>query len=511
MKKRFDIGRQIVQVQLLSGLNKLNENILRNYFAEFANRFLQYGPKSFPTSFNVLEPFFTFNPVNSVLQLSSEEESYIISLVDFLDFVTNKEFELDKIDFYDNIPEDIIYHFSFDSDYGEINFSNSKGKKFVIKSLSLVRQQNEVSILMQAGETYDKKESDEYFKDKSNQTISDSISPAKKALGLKLESNSEQPKVVNLEDRDDLWLHSVAILIDIETNTFDIRHVARDENISYSIYTDDFHAIFAGQEKLNEEEVSEYFQNQLKLLENYDSVFDFGKYCLALPYYVFENEEKIVDVIYETRLSDVIKGPVSKREYQFVPSKYKQFAKPLFYLESESLPVIKNGELKDDSFKINKSGYWKRLEIDEVGFDKKGREIIGKTWVERTDSYFTNPKGITKVEQTTIFDNEEAGFVYIMRQPAHEENIFKIGLTKRTSEQRSKELSNTSTIDKFFIINKYQTRNCEEAERLIHEKLEKYRLSKRREFFRCELKKILDACESITEKINKNYIDFTNL
>ena len=98
-----------------------------------------------------------------------------------------------------------------------------------------------------------------------------------------------------------------------------------------------------------------------------------------------------------------------------------------------------------------------------------------------------------------------------MRQPAHEENIFKIGLTKRTSEQRSKELSNTSTIDKFFIINKYQTRNCEEAERLIHEKLEKYRLSKRREFFRCELKKILDACESITEKINKNYIDFTNL
>lgn len=502
MKRQFDTGRQIVAVQLGNGIDKLNEKTLRNYLQDYARRFLKYGPNSFPTSFNVLEPFFVYNHPNSIIQLIDEEESYGVSLIDFLDFVTEPDFSLDKIDFYENIPENIIYHFSFTTGFDEINFSNNKGKTFVVGSLSMVRQRNEVSILMQAGESYNKEEASEYLKKHTRKTIEETISPYKKSLGLEIEDEGE-PKVINYEGRDDLWLHSVAILFDLEKKSIDIRHVARDENINYHIVTDDFNSIFSKQDSLSKEELKEYIENYLKELSNYDAVFDFGKYCLALPYYIFENEDRLVEVTYETSLNALIKGPFSKREYASVPGKYKLYAKPFYYLESSSQTVIKNAELDDDSFKIEKSGYWKRIGIDEEGFDKNGRKIIGKTWVERNDIYYSSPKGLTKVNGIDYFDTKNAGYVYVMRQPTHEENIFKVGLTKKNTEKRRKELSNTSSVDKFFVINSYYTKDCIDAEKQIHEKLKDYRLTSRREFFRCDLKIILDTCESVINKINE--------
>ena len=501
LKKQFDTGRKIVHVQLNNGLDRTNENTLRYYLMEFASRFLQYGPKSFPTSFNPLEPFFVFNHHISIIQLHPEEESYGVSLIDFLDFVTEKSFDLNKVDFFENIPENVIYHFSFSTGFDEINFSNN-GKTFLISGLSLVRQGDEASILMQAGESYDKKEADEYFKKNTRSSIEQSLNPSKKALGRHLE-NKEEPKVVNFKEKQDLWAHNVAILFDLKNKSTDIRFVARDENLSFKIFSDDFDAIFLSQEELSKEEIKEYYENHLNELKNYDAVFDFAKYCLALPYYVFENEQRIVDVTYETQLNTVIKSPISKREFSTVPPEFKVFAKPIYYLESKEQTVINSTELNDESFKVEKSGYWKRLGIDEEGFDKRGKKIIGKTWVERNDIFYSTLKGVTKVQQVEVFNQENAGYVYIMRQPIHEENIFKIGLTRRSSEERSKELSNTSSADKFFIINSYHTKDCIEAEKQIHRELENYRLTSRREFFRCDLKIIMDTCDKIIGNINK--------
>jgi len=501
LKQQFDTGRQIVAIQLHNGLERLNEKTLRYYLMEYSHRFLKMGPNSFPTSFNALEPFFIYNHHNSIIELVDEEESYGVSLIDFLDFVTAADFNLDEIDFYENIPEKVIYNFTFTTGFDEINFSNNQSTKFHVASLSLVRQGNEVSILLQAGESYDKQKAAEYFKEKTRKTVEDSISPYKKSLGLTLEDNDEIPKVVFFEGREDLWAHSVSLLFDLEKKSIDIRYVARDENLSFSVYTDDYNAIFL-RSGTSKEERKEFIENIEKKLSDYNAVFDFGKYCMALPYYVFSNEERIVDTTYETDLKSILDGLLSKRKYRSVPSNYKIYAKPFYYLESDNQLVLKKTELDDESFKIEKSGYWKRIGIDEEGFDKNGRKITGKTWVERNDIYYSVPKGITKIEEIEIYDNENAGYIYIMRQPTFEQNIFKIGLTKRNSETRSKELSNTSSADKFFVINNYYTKDCVEAEKQIHSKLEAYRLTDRREFFRCDLKKIMETCDKIIKEIN---------
>jgi len=507
MMKRIETGHQIALIQQFNGLDRENEQRLRLYFHDYFDRYTKYGPNSFPNSYNVLEPFLKYNHHNSIIELLEEEEAYGVSLIDFLDFITEADFDLDKIDFHENILEETIYHFTFTTGVEEINFANTKGKTFIIGGLSLVRRGNEVSVLLQAGESYDKQKAVEHFEKLTREYLEKNISPYKKSLGYKLEYEGT-PKVVHYLDRDDLWLHSIATLIDIESKSIDIRHVARDENISYSIISDDFQSTFRHNKSKTEEEVHTFITHTLDKLNKYDAVFDFAKYALALPYYVFENEDKLVDVMYETHLKDLIKGPLSKKEYKSVPYKYKTFAKPFYYLESPSQSIIKNKDLSDESFKVEKKGYWKRIAIDEEGFDKKGRKILGKTWVERSDVYYTTPKGITQAirTETNSFEGKNVGYIYIMRQPIHEENIFKIGLTTREVEKRKRELSNTSNADKFFIIHRYYTKDCVIAEKLIHERLNKFRLSSRREFFRCDLKIILDTCEEIIKEINQDKV-----
>lgn len=503
LTKQFDTGRQIALVQLNNGLERLNEQTLRLYLNDYTRRLLKYGPNSFPTSFNALEPFFTFNHHNSILELINEEEAYGVSLIDFLDFVTKPDFDLDKIDLFENIPENTILHFTFTSGSEEINFSSSKGKTFLIGSLSLVRQENEVSMLLQAGESFNVEEVEKYFNTHTRKSVEDSITPYKKSLGFEIGYEGE-PEIVHYLEREDLWLHSVAMLFDLESKSIDIRHVARDENINYTIITDDLNAMLSHENSKADEEIKKLIENNLNKLEKYDAVFDFAKYCLALPYYVFNNEENLVDVTYETSLKSLINGPIAKRKYASVPISYKIYAKPFYYLETNSHLVIESKELTDESFIIEKSGYWKRINMDEEGFDKKGRKIMGKTWVERNDIFYSNPKGITKATfKENRFENKNAGYIYIMRQASHEENIFKVGRTKRDIDERRKELSNTSSIDKFLTINSYYTKDCIEAEKRIHKQLDKFRLTSRREFFRCDLKIILNSCEIVIAEINK--------
>jgi hypothetical protein len=502
LKHQFDTGRKIVSIQLVNGLDKSNENTLRYYLAEYAGRFINSGPNSFPLSFNVLEPFFIFNHHNSVVQLIEEEESYGISLLDFLDYSTEPSFDIGKIDLFENIPEKLIYHFSF-TDFDEYNFSNSRGKTFFISGVSIVRQGNEVSILMQAGESFDKQEAQDYFNQHTRESLEKGISPDKRALGVEISQEGE-PRVVPFEGREDLWLHSVGALFDIETKSIDIRHIARDDNLSFSIITDDLSSILINENESAKERNKEFIESQLEELNNYAAVFDFAQYCLTLTNYIFENESRLVDVTYETKLSSLLEGPITKRKYRHVPSKYKLYAKPFYYLETINQQVFERKQLENASFKIDKSGYWKRIGVDENGFDKKGRKIVGKTWVERNDVYYTGKKGITKVNELKVFSEETAGHVYIMRQPTHEENIYKIGLTKRNVNERRKELSNTSSVDSFFVITSFYTKDCLKAEKQVHEALNEYRLSSRREFFICDLKIIIETCEKVVNTINES-------
>lgn len=93
------------------------------------------------------------------------------------------------------------------------------------------------------------------------------------------------------------------------------------------------------------------------------------------------------------------------------------------------------------------------------------------------------------------------GFVYIMSNPAYKKNLLKVGFTRKTPEERAKELYKTGVPNEFKVEYKVKFKDAEKAERQIHSSLEKCRHNKKREFFACNLVKIKNAINNADGKI----------
>lgn len=80
------------------------------------------------------------------------------------------------------------------------------------------------------------------------------------------------------------------------------------------------------------------------------------------------------------------------------------------------------------------------------------------------------------------------GFIYILSNRALKDNLLKIGKTTKKSDDRSKQLSaSTSIPDKFKVEDEFEFSDLNWAESEIHISLAKFRHNNKREFFNCEL------------------------
>lgn len=92
-----------------------------------------------------------------------------------------------------------------------------------------------------------------------------------------------------------------------------------------------------------------------------------------------------------------------------------------------------------------------------------------------------------------------------MRSAAHEKDIFKVGLTQRTFDIRSAELSRTtSSPDHFLVVEDWEMPDCILAEKLIHQELDQYRINPRREYFRAKYSVIFAAINKVIEILEDN-------
>lgn len=86
--------------------------------------------------------------------------------------------------------------------------------------------------------------------------------------------------------------------------------------------------------------------------------------------------------------------------------------------------------------------------------------------------------------EITPYRNPNSGYIYLLMNESMP-GLFKIGKTTRTTEQRVKELdSATGVPTSFLVIYEMFVEDCHVAEKYVHERLDKYRVSERREFFK---------------------------
>src|SRR5207245_2640349 len=92
----------------------------------------------------------------------------------------------------------------------------------------------------------------------------------------------------------------------------------------------------------------------------------------------------------------------------------------------------------------------------------------------------------------------DPGVVYVIRSPAHDKDVYKIGLTRRNPAERAAEIGAATGVPlPFGVLANWTVRDCGSVEKKVHARLRQFRLSKRREFFRADLGDIVTAVQAV--------------
>lgn len=497
IKKKQAEAIKTWELQEANGIGLVMDPELRSYLSEFNNRSWAYGHRNMPIMFNVMEAFYTLDKRLNYWTLLNEED-YSISFFDFIDFYTSNHLKHDTNEIKESFIEDLIYNFNVGYDLKNINFKTENGDSFIIGGVSMVRRGNEVTMLFNTGQI-----TDTSIQSKNLTPIGEmERSPGKEKIII---AEDRIREAVKLNDDPNLWKTLIACRIDLDTNTIDARYIAKDLGDSYSILTDDLTG-FMLNGKWREPKYEESFKNLAERVDEYNSIFELSKICLLLPnYFDFYNDE-IEEEEHDTDVKAILKNSFKSREYKDVDNKFKIRVKPLWVLNRNQIFLSDRIKFRDEKFKVERTGYWKNLEDNEIGNDKNGNAVQGRTWVQKTESYFHAKEDDLIIEKTNdiAYTTPNAGKIYIMRNSSLPKDVFKIGLTTKETEERAKQLSSTSIPDKFHIMREWNVKDCFLAEKTIHKILEKYRVDAKREFFQVEMQFVNEIVDSVIKKINQS-------
>lgn len=107
------------------------------------------------------------------------------------------------------------------------------------------------------------------------------------------------------------------------------------------------------------------------------------------------------------------------------------------------------------------------------------------------------------IEKNRIsYSLKNVGKIYIMRNANLDKNVYKIGLTTKTTDERARQLSKTSIPGKFSVMREWNVKDCVLAEKIIHKLLEKYRIDQKREFFQIDMRLANEIIDLVVDKIN---------
>jgi hypothetical protein len=494
-RKMREMGKKafsIAYTQAFNGLDFLQDKELRYFAQEYNSRTWDHGLGSMPSSFRVLEGFYEWRPDLFMFQIFEEVE-HLFSVFDFVDYLTSDLNNNDIDYFLEHVEDDLIYSYNILNDVNEITFKTKDSLEYVIGGVSILKRKNEAYIMLIAGE---KGNTDKFNDDFPHETT---------AYARKSYIKSDQSLkrgAVKLFDKKDIWKVNLYMRIDLLTKTIDLRYIQKDMGNMLSTITDDIGMLASSLDR--DRDYSTYIKDHVKQVENYDAVFEFAYKCLHLPEYFNIYDDILTQEIHPTRLfgeklrTSVLPGKTSYNHQFFIKTR------EVWVLDLAMKPSTSKMTLPDSELTIQKEGYWKQLEPGQIGTGKNGEIIHGRTWVNQMLSWYQKERIPQSVEiATPSLFNENSGYIYIMRNASHEINIFKIGLTTKTVEERAGQLSaTTSSPDKYLIVHRWKVKDVKSAEKLIHDQLKEYRINERREFFRIDLEKVIPVIGEVVEMIN---------
>jgi hypothetical protein len=472
-------------------------NSLRYFLKEFGSRLVRLGPDSMPLSFNIVEAFLQFSEIYMVFDLRQESE-HLLRLYEYFNWYTAEggPFAKNPGALKDIMTDGLIY--SYDTIGAADDFKLRAGDSdVVILGVSLIRHDEELSVIVSAGER-PPYPSDAEVKEALEHTWT---APRGK------ETLRPHPSLT-VADRylpDFQGYAQVLMLsrIDLDARQYDARYINMDVGPSYWVATDDVDGLRsiprAPGDLLSSSGVDlHYTENMKRDLGRYEELFSAATALIYLPAFFLTHVSSVVE---ETLVTEL-----------FIDRNRQRVRRALRVLGRQELPFHRTvrcfvsgvpsdeGEVREISppeLQFASEGYWRPLHPGEIGQDKRGNAVVGKTWVERHESWSArDPSSLLVRKAAKVVMGPDPGFLYVMRSPSHERDIFKIGLTRRDPGRRADELGEATGVPlPFEVLAQWEVGDCGEAEANIHRKLASFRLSKRREFFRAPLPDIVSVIE----------------
>ncbi|MBX3347793.1 MAG: GIY-YIG nuclease family protein [Nitrospira sp.] len=456
---------------------------LRGYFIEYLNRLTLHGQFSLPTSFNVVQSFLSYSKSLLAFDLREERE-HLLRFYEYFDWYTANSFPDQPLALTDILPEGIVYAYNGISPLDDFVLETDNSKLRIL-GVGMVRHGHDLSAIIIAGENPPFPSDEDIRKELK---IPDS-SPYPGKEGLRSEPS------LNTKDRyvSELPGHSRVIMLaryDLQDSTFDVRYVNLDVGAGYMVLTDD-RTIYH-----NENDRDEMLPFSIENLPRYSSLFSALASLLYLPAFFVDHGARIVETKFATDLHTKSRRTLVNKAIKTLGLNQVPFFRTMRCL-SGIYPDRSKAVLTIDppAMDFESSGYWRPLPNGEVGQTKDGTPIVGQTWVKRTETWKAQSLSSFVISRTPCLSSgEDPGWIYIMRSGSHHDDIYKIGLTRRTTEERAKELSGSTGVPTGFeVLFSWVVGDCAKFEQELHRRLKHLRINRQREFFRGNLQEIVKA------------------
>ena len=89
-----------------------------------------------------------------------------------------------------------------------------------------------------------------------------------------------------------------------------------------------------------------------------------------------------------------------------------------------------------------------------------------------------------------------------MRSSAHGNDIYKVGLTRRSTRERAAEIGSSTGVPlPFEVLASWDVADCGKVESEVHKHLRQFRVNKKREFYRTSLSSIVATIERVIANV----------
>lgn len=491
LKEYAKRGAALAAVQRSGGSDLYVDSYLRHFVAEYNGRLFQGEGMHMPSSFSVARAFLDPAEDAFVLKLLPQKEN-VMSFNRMLDHITDPAVDTSIASSAAQMDELTIYEINMLGGHAEFKIPGSE--QYVFCGVACCKDSGEVTLLGVFGrENPDPVKHREKLDPKY-------LNPEKPFLKEHSETadQGDQPLF------GDEGYQPIILLarVDAEAGTVQSRMVLEELKDSFNVATDDPEEMDYLLERMGAS--SDLIENMIRRIEAYTPLFELlfaVPSCLPL----MEGDDVGIER-HPTKLRLEPNGVDAKSASQLSVREAPRYANvnTLYDLGSNTRGPR---HFAPSNLKIETAGYWKSLDFTKSGADKVGNSVQGKTWVTSQKSWiesersasvwpYESPSSIEPLE-----GGNEEGWLYVMRNASHGRDIYKIGYTTKSVEEREAQLSSTTgQPDVFIIVEAWNVRAPRTIEHEVHELLKGHRINRRREFFQLKYDKIRTVIRRVIEK-----------